>query len=575
MRALSMVLLAVLPMGGQVRHLGAGEDDPEQRLAQARNQAILAVGFTSRGVVQLAVTARRLPRIQRLSEAFRKVLGCPIAGERVLGRDGAWRWTGACAGLLRQRGLFFDGMLRLGGINEALHHLGIDDVTINVTIPKLGLRLDTEVAGKDTPGGWHRYERPTEFVYAYRTTYQYSPPPPDIDLAFGFQEADQATTLTAIVLVVGLPFALALILRDIAAEGMSGQQPDRVYGAEAAYSWLVSGVWLVWIGVSSAVHLQTMAIFLADPSAWAAGLLGTALFVAPPLGGILLANTVMVPVLARWHGRAGSLAAVVEASAGEGFKILRWFLILNAASAAVAGELTASAGLAGGAGVLFLIPFVWRITRGATARPLAAGPRRDQVETLAAKAQIHLREILVLPAGGPHGANAFAITGGYVVFTEELLELLDDRQFAAVVAHELGHLKAKHRSPQGMSVLYALVFGVLYAGAMSMTGLGNTWLRFVPVHLAAASWLAASLSRFREQEADAYALSLTGDPEAVIGALTRITRKANLPYRWNTWREAFLTHPSLLRRALLVGEQSGLSPEQVLALIEPPQPVPA
>lgn len=574
MRVLPIAALAVLPMGGQVRHLGAGEDDPGERVAQAQTQASLNVGFTSRGVMQLDVAARGLPRIQRLSEAFRKVLGCAVEGERLVGRDGAWRWHGMCPGLLRQRGLFFDGMLRLGGINEALHHLGIDDVVINVTIPKLGLRLDTEVAGKDTPGGWHRYERPTEIIYAYRTTYQYSPPPADIDLGFGFQEADQATALTAIVLVVGLPLALALILRDIAAEGIAGQLPDRVYGAEAAYSWLVSGVWLVWIGVSSAVHLQTMAIFLADPSTWAAGLLGTALFVAPPLLGILLANAVMLPALARWHGRTGSLAAVLEASTGEGFTILRWFLLLNAASAAVAGEVTAAVSLAGVAAVLFVAPFVWSATRGDAARPMAAGPRRDQTEALAAKASVRLREILVLPAG-QHGANAFEIVGGYVMFTEELLELLDDRQFAAVVAHELGHLKAKHHSAQGMSVLYALVFGVLYSGALGLTGLGSTWLRFVPVHLAAASWLAASLSRFREQEADAYALSLTGDPEAVIGALTRITRKANLPYRWNTWHEAFLTHPSLLRRALLVGEQSGLSPEQVQALVEPPQPAAA
>ena len=98
------------------------------------------------------------------------------------------------------------------------------------------------------------------------------------------------------------------------------------------------------------------------------------------------------------------------------------------------------------------------------------------------------------------GANAMALPGGILVFTDGLVELAkDDRELIAVLAHEAGHVAHRH-SLRGV-VQGSLAFWVM----VSITG-----------DLSAASDLTTSLpaifanlaySRGMEREADAFALA--------------------------------------------------------------------
>jgi Zn-dependent protease with chaperone function len=95
------------------------------------------------------------------------------------------------------------------------------------------------------------------------------------------------------------------------------------------------------------------------------------------------------------------------------------------------------------------------------------------------------------------GANAFALPGGTIVLTDELVTRVkgDTAIVVGVLGHELGHLRHRH----GLRLLVQV--GALGAIASVLTGDASTLLGSVP------SWLGqAAYSRDAEREADAEAV---------------------------------------------------------------------
>jgi Zn-dependent protease with chaperone function len=100
---------------------------------------------------------------------------------------------------------------------------------------------------------------------------------------------------------------------------------------------------------------------------------------------------------------------------------------------------------------------MWRTT------PLAAGRLRDRLEETCRERRCHVREILIWDTGGTM-ANA-AVVGisrllRYVLLTDVLVERLNNEQLAAVLRHELAHLRRWHL-PLRMAVLLLPVVGWL------------------------------------------------------------------------------------------------------------------
>ncbi len=100
--------------------------------------------------------------------------------------------------------------------------------------------------------------------------------------------------------------------------------------------------------------------------------------------------------------------------------------------------------------------------------------------------------------GGKVGPNAFALPAGIVVITDELVELAqNDDEIAAIMAHEVGHIRSRH-------ALRALLQNSVVAGLIiSLTGDPSSAARLaagVPTLLARAAY-----SREFEYEADAVA----------------------------------------------------------------------
>jgi Zn-dependent protease with chaperone function len=104
------------------------------------------------------------------------------------------------------------------------------------------------------------------------------------------------------------------------------------------------------------------------------------------------------------------------------------------------------------------------------------------------------------------GANAFAIPGGTVVVTDQLVAALDDdREFDAVVAHEIGHQRRRHALRQTLRGSAVAIVAAFFAGDVSSAG---AIVVAVPTFL-----LTSHYSREFEDEADRYAFELLAQHE--------------------------------------------------------------
>lgn len=108
---------------------------------------------------------------------------------------------------------------------------------------------------------------------------------------------------------------------------------------------------------------------------------------------------------------------------------------------------------------------------------------------------------LVFRAGRDLGPNAFALPSGTIVVTDELIELArNDDQIAAVLAHEIGHVRGRHTLRLILQdSITAAVLAVVIGDITSLSALAGA----VPTVL-----MQAHYSRAFETEADAYALEL-------------------------------------------------------------------
>jgi len=107
---------------------------------------------------------------------------------------------------------------------------------------------------------------------------------------------------------------------------------------------------------------------------------------------------------------------------------------------------------------------------------------------------------LVFRTGNTIGANAFALPDGTVVFTDELINLTDDNlDIAAIMMHEIGHLKHHHSLRATIQQSSLAVFIVAITGDVSTSSSIVTAIPFMLVQ--------SGFSRSMENEADDFAFN--------------------------------------------------------------------
>ena len=157
---------------------------------------------------------------------------------------------------------------------------------------------------------------------------------------------------------------------------------------------------------------------------------------------------------------------------------------------------------------------------------------RAIVSELAARAGIPMPRLYIVERPEP---NAFA-TGrdpehAAVAVTTGILEIMDDRQLAGVLAHELSHVKNRDTLVGtiaatiggAISFLAQMAqFQMIFGGRDDNRGGGLGALVAIILAPIAALIIQLAVSRGREYGADASGAALTGDPEALAQALERL-----------------------------------------------------
>ncbi|GAB4180697.1 MAG: hypothetical protein Tsb0017_09540 [Geothermobacteraceae bacterium] len=157
--------------------------------------------------------------------------------------------------------------------------------------------------------------------------------------------------------------------------------------------------------------------------------------------------------------------------------------------------------------------------------------------------------------------NAFAVghaDNAALAVTPSLLDTLDRRELAGVLAHEIAHVRNGDLRLLTLAGLAEQIASLL-AGLTSFSVLlslpwilaGQVRIQWLPLMLLLAAphlatLLARALSRVREFDADLVAVALTGDPEGLARALARLEWRER-----SFWRRLFgpspLKIPYLLR----------------------------
>ncbi|MCB0869545.1 MAG: M48 family metalloprotease [Solirubrobacterales bacterium] len=205
---------------------------------------------------------------------------------------------------------------------------------------------------------------------------------------------------------------------------------------------------------------------------------------------------------------------------------------------------------------------------------LPDGPERSEVIRLADRAGVEVGEVYEVDASRRSSTlNAYVNGIGSskrVVIYDNSIRELDSAEFSALVAHELGHVKANDLVRGLAFALLVIPLGVLFVQFASGSALRRNHDDFngpalIPV-LALMVTLTAfvlqvpgnALSRNVEAKADRFALSLTGEPEGLVDLQVGLA-KSNLsdvdPPA--VWQFLFGTHPSTIDRiAIAEGSRS-------------------
>ncbi|MGB0133613.1 M48 family metallopeptidase [Dokdonella sp.] len=149
------------------------------------------------------------------------------------------------------------------------------------------------------------------------------------------------------------------------------------------------------------------------------------------------------------------------------------------------------------------------------------------------------------------GPNALAIPGGAVVVTDQLLDLFaDDREFDAVMAHELGHQQHRHALRQTLRSSFVLVIAALFTGDVSSA---SAIVVGVPTFL-----LKSHYSRGFEEEADQFAFETLATHEISPSWFAQAMRELDYYYDADDdGSMAYLSsHPSTEDR-ISAAEESG------------------
>lgn len=165
---------------------------------------------------------------------------------------------------------------------------------------------------------------------------------------------------------------------------------------------------------------------------------------------------------------------------------------------------------------------------------------KEQLQPLLADIQLNLQ----FRDSEGMGANAFALPDGTIVFTDQLMSLLNDEEFLAIAAHEMGHVAGDHGMRSVIASTSLLVTVTLITGDSEAI---SEMLITAPTLL-----MQLSYSRDLEEEADDYAMEYMQKVDLPLGhfvsAMTKLMNDHGMDEDSKRWMTYLSTHPNPMDR---------------------------
>ena len=387
-----------------------------------------------------------------------------------------------------------------------------------------------------------------------------------IDFAMGYTRRD--ILMKTIPLVVFLFLPSLWTLRSVR---KFGSRPEELWGRHLRFiTRMLNVIWIVWLPVYVLSGLDGVISFVFGPDRRdTAELVNLTFYFVPPILAMLLC-----------HATSRRVYEVVPSIEFSPRDVVRHSITVTTFSLAplfllILGINTFRTSARQAALYMVIGYIAWMVVNHLVGKAfdpgshsIAPGDLRDRIFELAQKAGVVLNDAFVLPEDRAQLSNAFARSDDTVGVTNSVLRHLSRREVDAVMAHEIGHLQARH--PHGaktrtlLIIIGANVVGSLFAW---MINLQQSAALVFSGALALSSLAVFFISRRNERQADAIGVGLTGDPEAFISGLSKLTRLSLEPMHTGMWGESLDTHPRTIRRFQHIAQSHGISAERLRELV--------
>ncbi len=189
-------------------------------------------------------------------------------------------------------------------------------------------------------------------------------------------------------------------------------------------------------------------------------------------------------------------------------------------------------------GAHVLLVWLWLRLQKVSRYELPPGDLRSRILQLAQKGGVTLKEIYLLPTAEGRLGGPYMIRRRRLILSDVLLRVLRKNETEAVLAREFVHLRRHHRAillgiaVVSLPLIYRFSHLAMVEGRLPWALRGPLLVWITPV-------LLYLLWRRFERTADAEAVELTGDGEALSSALPKIAQLNLIGLYWRRFEQRF------------------------------------
>jgi Zn-dependent protease with chaperone function len=466
-----------------------------------------------------------------------------------------------CPIQMPRKALQYSAQIDLSSVQGLLQDAGLKTLTVDASIPR-----DLETVCDPPPQQDNTFAEGRDCTYFFQDL---ANDPRTIHIALGYSTGHLARIAAILGFLLLIPIALTIWFRRRARSVPEDLKPTVIFAYRRFITWTALGGTLIWWTALDLLHADAFAEFIAPAANSDDGgltsFLPWVLLWLPPVVVYFLCLTLSSPI----HSLRGVTRTQSQVIRQSFWSVARFALPIPLFIVG-AGELFTAprVGVLLFAAAIFAGRLVQRklaASVGMELHAVTSGELRDRAFAIAQKAQAKLNQLYVLPAERMRLANAFAHAASNIFLTDYLLKNLSKREVDAVIGHEIAHLQRKH-----IRTRLLMVFGAVAALTVA-TGWSERWIPAAfptgPVVFGFVLLLMFFVSRRNEFDADAGAVKLTADAEAMITSLARISRLNTMPIHWGKFDEKILTHPSTLRRIRHLARAGGIPEARIPELL--------